>query len=80
MNETPVCVCVTQHCMCYIYIYIYMYIDRYIYGKYEKFVYMAHHFILLWLNPFDFGVDREGWWFKHSVSQLRVCLLLSRGC
>ena len=24
-----------------------------------KFVYMAHHFILLWLNPFDLRVDRE---------------------
>ena len=22
---------------------------------------MAHHFILLLLNPFDLGVDREGW-------------------
>ena len=22
---------------------------------------MAHHFILLRLNPFDLGVDREGW-------------------
>ena len=25
-----------------------------------KFVYMAHHFILLRLNPFDLKVDREG--------------------
>ena len=34
-----------------------------------KFVYMAHHFILLQLNPFDLrGVDREGWWFEHSLS------------
>ena len=33
-----------------------------------KFVYMAHHFILLQLNPFDLRVDREGWWFEHSVS------------
>ena len=33
-----------------------------------KFVYMAHHFILLRLNPFEFRVDREGWWFEHSVS------------
>ena len=33
-----------------------------------KFVYMANHFILLWLNPFDLRVDREGWWFEHSVS------------
>ena len=35
---------------------------------------MAHHFILLQLNPFDLRVDREGWWFVHSVSKLRVCL------
>ena len=26
-----------------------------------KFVYMAYHFILLQLNPFDLRVDREGW-------------------
>ena len=35
---------------------------------------MAHHFILLRLNPFGFRVDREGWWCEHSVSWLRVCL------
>ena len=35
---------------------------------------MAHHFILLWLNPLDLRVDREGWWFEHSMSYLRVCL------
>ena len=34
-----------------------------------KFVYMAHHFILLRLNPFGLLVDRKGWWFEHSVSQ-----------
>ena len=39
-----------------------------------KFVYMAHHFILLWLNPFGLMVDREEWWFEYSMSQLRVCL------
>ena len=33
-----------------------------------KFVYMAHHFILLRLNPFGVRVDREGWWFEHSMS------------
>ena len=27
---------------------------------------MAHHFILLRLNPFDLRVDKEGWWFEHS--------------
>ena len=41
-----------------------------------KFVYMAHHFILLQPNPFDLSVDREGWWFEHSVSKLGVYLLL----
>ena len=33
-----------------------------------KFVYMAHHFIMLRLNPFGLRVDREGWWFEHSLS------------
>ena len=33
-----------------------------------KFEYMAHHFILRRLNPFDLRVDTEGWWFEHSVS------------
>ena len=33
-----------------------------------KFVYMAHQFILLWLNPFGLRVDREGWWFEHFMS------------
>ena len=33
-----------------------------------KFVYMAHHFILLRLNPFGLRVDREGRWFGHSMS------------
>ena len=33
-----------------------------------KFVYVAHHFILQWRNPFGLRVDREGWWFEHSVS------------
>ena len=32
-----------------------------------KFVYMAHHFVLLRLSPFDLRDDREGWWFEHSV-------------
>ena len=39
-----------------------------------KFVYMAHHFILLQLNPFGAWVDSEGWWFEHSMSYLRICL------
>ena len=38
------------------------------------YLYMAHHFILLRLNPFGLRVDREGWWFEQSMSQLRVCL------
>ena len=33
-----------------------------------KFLYMAHHFILLRLNPFGLWVDSEGWWFEHSMS------------
>ena len=37
-------------------------------------MYIVHHFILLRLNPFDLSVDREGWWFEHSVSKLRVWL------
>ena len=35
---------------------------------------MAHHFILLWLHLFGLRVDREGWWFEHSMSLLRVWL------
>ena len=31
-------------------------------------------FHLTRLNPFDLSVDREGWWFEHSVSKLRVWL------
>ena len=41
-----------------------------------RFVWMAHHFILLWLNPFDLSVDREEWWFEHScvkVLRLHAC-------
>ena len=38
------------------------------------FVYMAHHFILLRLNPFGHRVDREGWRFEHSMSLLQVFL------
>ena len=37
-------------------------------------MYIAHHFILLRVNPFYLSVDKEGWWFEHSVSQLEVCL------
>ena len=32
-----------------------------------KFVYMAHHFILLRNNPFGLRVEGEGWWFEHSM-------------
>ena len=31
-------------------------------------LYVAHHFILLQLNLFGLRVDREGWWFEHSVT------------
>ena len=47
--------------MIYYYIYPYMYIFT------GKFVYIAHHLILLQLNPFDLCVDREEWWFEHSA-------------
>ena len=42
-----------------------------------KFVYMAHYFILLRLNPFDLRVDWEGWWFEDSCV-IAVGLLVSR--
>ena len=32
-----------------------------------KFVYMTHHIIMLRLNSFELRVDRERWWFDHSV-------------
>ena len=33
-----------------------------------KFVYMAHHFIMLLLNPFSLTFDSKGWWVEHSMS------------
>ena len=39
-----------------------------------KFVHLAHHFILLRLNPFGLSVDSEGWWFEHSMPQFWVGL------
>ena len=50
--------------MLYIFIYLYIIFKYYIY----KFVYMAHYFTLLRLNPFDLRFDREGWWSEHSMS------------
>ena len=44
-----------------------------------KFVYVAHHFILLQLNPFGLVVDREGSWFEHSCV-IVAGLLVSRVC
>ena len=44
-----------------------------------KCVYMAQHFILLRLNPFELKVDREGWWFEHSCI-IVAGLLVNRGC
>ena len=32
-----------------------------------KFVYLSHYFILVLLNPFGLRVDKEGWWFEHSL-------------
>ena len=43
------------------------------------YVYMAHDFTLLWLNPFDLKVDREGWWFEHACV-IVTGLLVSREC
>ena len=31
-----------------------------------KYLYMAHNFILLRLNPFNLKVNRKVWWFEHS--------------
>ena len=45
-----------------------------IFSSTGKFVCMAHHFILLRLNPFGLRVDREGGRFEHSLSKLQVCL------
>ena len=39
-----------------------------------KFLYMAHDFILLRLNPIGVRFLSEGWWFEHSMSNLQVCL------
>ena len=44
-----------------------------------KFLYMAHHVILLQLNLFDVGVDKKRWWFEH-ISVIVVGLLDSKGC
>ena len=43
----------------------------------RKFV--APHFILIRLNPFDLRVDREGWWFEHSCA-IVAGLIVTRGC
>ena len=43
-----------------------------------KFVYIAHRFILLHLNPFDLSGDREGCWFEICV--IVASLLVSSGC
>ena len=40
----------------------------------DKFLYIAHHFILVPHNAFGLGVNREWWWFEHSVSWLRIWL------
>ena len=33
----------------------------------DKFVYIAHYFILLGINYFGLRVDLEGFWFEHSM-------------
>ena len=58
----------------YIFIYSSPYTAIYVFIYIYSCVYIAHHFILLWLSPFDLSVDVEGWWFEHSVSLLQVCL------
>ena len=42
-----------------------------------KFVYMAHNFILLWLNLFGLRVVRDGWWFDHSTLECDLNLDMS---
>ena len=37
-----------------------------------KFAYMAHYFILPRLNPFNLGVDKDGWWFLVWLSAVRA--------
>ena len=32
------------------------------------FLYMVHHSILLWLNPFDLRGDKDGWLFENSCA------------
>ena len=54
-----------------IYIYIYIYINILTMAFTGKFVYMAHHLIVLRLNPFVLRVDRKEWWFEHSVLKLQ---------
>ena len=44
-----------------------------------KFIYTGLHLILLQFNPFDNGVDREGWWFEHPCV-IVVGFHVSRGC
>ena len=64
------------HVYIYMYIYIYISIYKLIKGKKTKnyltfwleLSTLAHHFFLLWLNPFDLSDDEEGWWFECSVS------------
>ena len=44
-----------------------------------KFVLTGNHFILLRLNPFELSVDREGWYFEHSMSSWQVLLSAEGG-
>ena len=37
-------------------------------STFYSYIFIAHHFIFLGLNPFDPRVDREGWWFENSAS------------
>ena len=42
-----------------------------------KFLYIDHHFVLLWPNPFDLRIDRDGGLNSRIIV---VGLLVSRGC
>ena len=44
-----------------------------------KFVLTGNHLILLRLNPFELSVDREGWYFEHSMSSWQVLLSAEGG-
>ena len=46
---------------------------------YILYIYIHIYIIFPRLNPFGLGVNRERWWFEHSVSWLQVCLFPGPG-